>query len=311
MSSVEPKPDPSRAQAGDIAATTRVVVKAESTEEAEGTRLALESLRTFGGAASGCEVWAFGRYAADPAISSMAGVNALPLKLDERTSGYPFAGKVAACAAAEGMASEEGATLVFLSASCLVVAPPSHLTPAPALGAAFRPVHVRNVGSRAASDIDAFWSAIYDRVGEPEPSFTVESLVDSEVLRPYFNTHLFAVDPTAGTLGAWLEHFTALATDAGLQSGPCNDEEHRIFLHQAVLSTLAARRLGPSRIRLLPVEYSYPLHFHEEVPAALRPGSLEDLVCPVYEGRFEHPRTLAGIKASEPVASWLAGQRKP
>ena len=301
----------SSADDGRVAAETRVVVKAESPEEREGTLLAVESLRAFGGTTAGCEVWAFGREAADPAISSTAAVTALPLEIDDRISGYPFAAKVAACAAAEERALEEAATLVFLSASCLVVGPPSLLTPAPPMGAAFRPVHIRNVGSRAASDADAFWSAIYDRVGEPEACFTVESLVGSEVLRPYFNTHLFAVDPAAGVLGAWHEHFTALVSDSDFQAGPCKDEEHKTFLHQAILSALAASVMGPSRIRLLPVEYSYPLHLHDDVPRALRPGSLEELVCPVYEGRFEYPWTLAGIEVSEPLASWLAERRTP
>jgi hypothetical protein len=281
----------------------RLVVTMGSAGEERGARLLVESLRAFGGPMRGCPVWAFGSHGA--AIESIEGVRALPLDVDVRLRGYAFAAKASACAAAESMARAEGASLVFMSSACLIVNPPALLDLEPPLGASFRPVHIANVGSPAGDPADAFWSAVLETVGAADRSFTIRSLVDSEVLRPYFNTHLFSVDPGAGLLEEWVEHFAAMVQDDEFQSGPCRDEEHKIFLHQAVLSALAARALGPDRIRLLPPDYSYPLHFHREVPEALRPKSLDELVCPVYEGRYEHPQTLHGIEVGDRLASWL------
>ncbi len=80
----------------------------------------------------------------------------------------------------------------------------------------------------------------------------------------------------------------------------------RIFLHQAILSALAAKNLGRERIRLLPPAYSYPLHLHPQVPTGRQPGRLNDLVCPVYEDAFEFPVTFNGLQIDQPLRSWLA-----
>jgi hypothetical protein len=72
------------------------------------------------------------------------------------------------------------------------------------------------------------------------------------------------------------------------------------------LSALVAKNLGRERIRLLPPEYSYPLHLHLQVPPARQPRRLNDLVCPVYEETFDYPASLNGLHVDEPLRSWLA-----
>ncbi|OGO21004.1 MAG: hypothetical protein A2Z14_12615 [Chloroflexi bacterium RBG_16_48_8] len=59
------------------------------------------------------------------------------------------------------------------------------------------------------------------------------------------------------------------------------------------------------RIRILPSEYRYPLHLHQEVPSDFRPLSLNSQVCPVYEGFYQHPDTLNGLEDHEPLRTWL------
>lgn len=54
-----------------------------------------------------------------------------------------------------------------------------------------------------------------------------------------------------------------MVTDEAFQAGPCRDELHRIFLHQAILSTLVAKQLDWERVRLLPPEYNYPLNLSD------------------------------------------------
>ena len=72
-----------------------------------------------------------------------------------------------------------------------------------------------------------------------------------------------------------------------------------------ILSALLTKRLDWGRMRILPPEYSYPLHFHHRVPPSLRPQILNSQVCPVYEEAFRYPDTLNGLEASEPLRSWL------
>ncbi len=266
-------------------------------------RLLLESLRAFGGPLSDCPVWVFvaDPKAVDPARRRLGDVELVLLDKEDGFRPYLFADKVRACAQAEEMAGESVGSLVWLSLGCLVVSPPLLFELGSSYDAALRPVHIRNIGSRSSERLDAFWEGVYRAVGAEDTSYQVESLVDSETIRPYFNTHCFSVNPSKGVLRSWWSHFKALASDREFQAGPCRDELHRIFLHQAVLSALFTKFLDWNRIRLLPDGYSYPLHLHEDVPRSRRAGTLNTLVCAAYEER----RDLDALVAREPLKSWL------
>jgi hypothetical protein len=276
-------------------------------------RIVIESLRTFGGRLSGCPVWAF---VLDPArlphaLPGLEGVDRFPLAVEEECPPYPFAEKVYACAQAEAMAGPDVRSLVWLGLDCLVINPPLlfNLGPSPDVAsadAAFRPVHHRNIGSPAHEPPDDFWRGIYRALEMDDMPYTVESFVDAQTLRPYLNTHCFALNPAQGVGQAWWEYFKAMVTDKAFQAGPCRDELHQIFLHQAILSTLVAKRLAWERVRLLPPEYNYPLNLLGEMPPERRAPTLNSLVNAVYEDAF--PWTE--IEILEPLRSWLR-QRLP
>jgi hypothetical protein len=276
-------------------------------------RIVIESLRAFGGRLRDCPVWAF---VLDPdrvshCLPGIEGVHRFPLAVDTGCPPYPFVEKVVACARAEEMAGPEIRSLVWLSLDCLIVNPPLLFDLGPALDraapgaaladAAFRPVHHRNVGSPAHEPPDGFWEGIYRALGVDDMPYTVESFADGQTLRPYFNTHCFALNPAAGLGRAWWQHFKAMMADEVFQSGPCRDELHQIFLHQAILSTLVANRLPWERLRLLPPEYNYPLNLLGEMHPDHRATTLNHLVNAVYEDAFP----WGEIEIREPLRSWL------
>jgi len=273
---------------------------------AEGERLArvvVESLRAFGGPLRNCPVWAFGL---DPdrvphALPGMEGVHRFPLVVKEEWRAYPFADKVCACTRAEEMAGPEIRSLVWLSLDCLVVNPPLLFDLGLSHDAAFRPVHHRNVGSPAGEPLDGFWQGVYRAVGIDDLPYTVESFADLKTLRPYFNTHCFAFNPAKGLGRAWWQYFQAMVADEAFQAGPCRDELHRVFLHQAILSTLVAKLLDWQRVRLLPPEYNYPLNLLAQMPPDRRAPALSGLVNAVYEDAFPWDK----IAVKEPLRSWL------
>jgi hypothetical protein len=284
----------------------------ETEQEARGVRLLLKSLRCFGGPLRHIPAWIFYRPDDPPdnltgTFSGLDPFQLIPLELNAATPGsdYPFASKLRACAQAEALADARLRSLVWFNPGCLVVNPPLLFDLGPAFDAAFRPVHHRNIGSLAQEPLDGYWEAVYRSAGLEEAPFTVESFADLQILRPYFNTHCFAVNPALELFAACWEHFQALVTHTGFQSGPCREPLRRIFLHQAILSALVAKRLERERLCLLPPAYSYPLHLHPQVPPGRRPGRLNDLVCPVYEDNFEFPVTLNGLQVDEPLRSWL------
>jgi hypothetical protein len=275
-------------------------------EEGAGlARLMIESLRAFGGPLSACPVQIFVLAGAQVAAVSagLVDVHLVPLELDGAFR-YPFAAKVYAGARAEAMAGASTRSLVWLGPSCLIVNPPGRFALDAAHDVALRAVHVQNIGSPVGEPPDAFWQAIYRAVGVDQVPFTVESFVDGQRLRPYFNSHCFASNPATGLLGTWWEYFQGMVSDQSFQAGPCRDELHQIFLHQAILSALVTKWLTPRRIDLLPADYSYPLHFQEQIPPPHRAGTLSQLTCPVYEEAAD----LSALPAGEPLRSWLEAQ---
>ena len=287
---------------------TRFVVWVRTAEAHWHARLLIESLRTFGGRLGRCPVWVLvpDDRPIDVAYEGMPDVQCQAVRVDGELEGYALADKVCACARAEELAGSEARSLVWLSPYALVLQPPLLLDLSPGFDAALPPVHIRNVGSLAAEPLDGHWRGVYAAAGLEEAAFTLESFVDAQRLRPYFNTHVFSIDPSRRLLQEWRELFRVLVKDRGFQARYCPDELHRIFLHQAVLSALLARRVPRERLRLLPVHYSYPLHLHSRVPAERRPDSLNALVCAVYEETLRYPETLNGLIVHEPLKSWLA-----
>jgi hypothetical protein len=281
-------------------------------QQERNARLQVNSLRTFGGRMSGCPVQVYypDLAAADQeAWQGLENVHLVPLG-EVHAPRYWFSLKAHVGARAEEWAGPEVQTLVWLAPENLIVQPPLLFDLAasdhtPPYKAAFRTVHHSNVGSPADQPLDAFWAAVYRSVGLDEALYTTRSFIDDRELRPYWNTHCFAVDPALGLLQAWREGFRALVDDADFQSGPCRDVAHQVFLHQAVLCALLTRELTVEQVRALPPEYSYPLHMHDQVPPTLQAKTLNQLVCAVYEDVLP----LEGLVVHEPLRSWLEQRR--
>jgi hypothetical protein len=176
--------------------------------------------------------------------------------------------------------------------------------------AAFRPVHVRNIGQHISEPPDLYWAAVYGRVGRDADRYHVTSLLDGKDLRPYFNSHLFAVDPALRIMQEWEFVFNEMVQDVAFQRACCADIPHQVFLHQAILSALIDARLERAQIHILSEEYSYPLHFHQQLTVEKQAQSLDDLVCPVYEEAFHFPGTLSTIPVSSSLTEWLQQQSR-
>ena len=278
-----------------------------SVESVQPVRQAIASLREFGGPLGSCPVLAFAPAPLPGSdIGRMAAVDVVALEAEPELARYPFGTKVAACAQAEACVPRDTSSLVWLGPGCMVLNPPALFALGPDCDAAFRPVHIANVGSLRSRPLDQYWTRVYAAVGAEDGDGSVESSLDGQRLRPYYNTHCFAVNPALGLMAEWLELFRSLVRDETFQSGPCRDEIHRIFLHQAVLSALVTRSIAPGRVRILPPEYSYPLHFHEKLPDTQRVDVLNDITVAAYEGESD----LAAVRAEEPLRSWLERHRQ-
>lgn len=276
--------------------------------EALQVKLLIESLRRFGGRLGEYPVWIFCTdMKFSEGFSESDTLKLVHLKMDFPLRNYPLAEKVFACALAEEMAALEGfQTLIWLNPDCMIFNQPELFILRDQYDAAFRPVHIRNVGSHAYEPIDGYWQRVYEVVRVNQVPYTIESYVDGQTLRPYFNTHCFAINPSKGILQAWRAIFVTLLMDKEFQDDYCQDEFHQIFLHQVVLSALVMKSIQQKRLLMLPPEYSYPLHLQEKLLITKRVKSLNQLVCMVYE----EDTLLDGIEIQEPIRSWLKDNRK-
>jgi hypothetical protein len=290
---------------------TAFLMLISTVDQRSSARLLIDSIRSFGGPFRHAPVWVF---EADPQGAPCndleeTGVRVLPLTVPDAVRHYWFAGKVYACARAEELAVPTVRSLIWFSYDCLIIQPPLLFDLTSSFDAAVRPVHHRNVGLPAAGSVDDFWKGVYGAVGVQDVEVTVESFVDAQLLRAYFNSHAFAMNPAKRLLRRWFECFESLVRDRDFQAGPCQDVQHQVFLHQAVLSTLIATSLDPQRVRILPPEYSYPYNMHQSVPAERRAQALNDLVLIAYEDRTLDPGVVDDILIHEPLRSWLSARR--
>jgi hypothetical protein len=287
--------------------STVFLTMVRSQREKKCAHLLIDSIRTFGGELRNSPIWIF---EANPQEAScheflIDGAQVFPLKIPHTLGNYWFADKVCACAQAEEMATSPIESFIWMDPTVVCVQPPTLFSLGSDLNAAFRPVHIRNVGIPADAPLDEYWQTIYRKIGLYDKGMMVESFVDAQHLRAYFNTHAFAVSPSWSLFNLWSCCFESLVCDAVFQSRACQDTRHQIFLHQAILSALVATMSEPESIRILPPEYNYPLHLHSQIPVSRRAKKLNALVCMVYEDQMPYPHELIDVQVDEPLETWL------
>jgi len=279
-----------------------------SAQQEHDAEMLVDSMRDFGGAYGKCPIYVVQTNPERLACKGLAarGARLVPLKMSEEYRSYPFADKVFACAQAEKMVAGEIEALVWMNPECLVLQPPVELELASSQVAAVRPVHIKNVGSAANESMNPYWSTVFRACDlDPEKVLTVESFVDGQKIRAYFNSGTMSIRPDKGVLQTWCSDFEELLGDKAFQETIADDRLHRLFLHQAVFSAVLMSKLQPSEIKMLPPEYGYPLHLHDKLPAKRRARAINDLVTIIYEDYFHQNDWDQGIAMGEPLKSWL------
>ncbi len=281
---------------------------ASDESELRGAKLLLESLRQFGGQLSHASFWVF----TPPGFSSAipeAWKNAQFHQIEEvpANPGYFFAAKACAWAQAENSAAKLTHSLIWIDPCCLILNEPQQLVLEGHLKAALRPVHIRNVGQPASQPLDGFWNAIYQQCGAT-PTTPIHSFVDEQAILPYFNSHCFCVEPQTGVLTRALRNLHALANDAGFMAEFCNDQLHRIFLFQCVLSATYLSLFSVNAIRLLPPGYGYPFHLQERIAPERQLRTLADIPVLVYEEEQNLPLVFERMQPTAAQQAWFASR---
>jgi hypothetical protein len=271
-------------------------------------RLLIDSIRSFGGILSEIPIWLF---EANPEkvsckVFESMGIRVTSLDIPRNVKRYLFGDKIFACAFAEKIAEEHLNSLIWIDLDMLILNPPVLYDLGMSFDTAVRPVHIKNVGLPAVSPLDDFWKKVYQTVGVEDITATVDSFVDERHIRAYFNSAAYSINPSKGLFKRWLECFEELISDKEFQAGPCQDELHQIFLHQAILSALIVAMIPADRILILPPEYNYPYNLQRSIPPEKRAKSINKLVSVVFEEKPMDPDKMDEIEINEPLKSWLS-----
>jgi len=269
-------------------------------------RLLVDSIREFGGSFNSVPIYLVTANPADVPGMSLKGkvTRIIPLEMNERHRSFPFSDKVYACAQIEEMTEKEADWLVWLNPEMFVLGEPSLVCGPSDAVAVLRPFHHRSVGSLASEGLDDFWQGVYEAAGvDPGQAWTVESYIDRQPVRAYFNSGFMGYRPSAGIFRAWRKSFEALLSDESRLSKVCPDDQHKFFLHQALLSAITVGRLREHQVSVLPPVYGYPLLLHKLISEDRRPHSLKQLVTLIHDGNLG--QLLADIQVDPKLRSWL------
>jgi hypothetical protein len=141
--------------------------------------------------------------------------------------------------------------------------------------------------------------------------FPMQTIVDEQLVRAYFNAGLLVVRPERGLLRAWQTKFDHLYRLPEFEAFYAQNELYEIFMHQAVLAGSVLSSLRPQEFQQLPFEMNYPLHLHTRVSSARRPSSLDQLITCRYEDYaefFGSPDLDTQIYIDRQIKDWLEAE---
>ncbi len=291
-------------------------VHADSPDDFDAIAILAESLRTFGGAHRSSSLRIYirdDRIPPDnPRILSLLNRFEADLRVipppDPATLFFRYAGKVYAAARAEQDAGSSG-ILVWMDPDTVILKEPSAFELPDTASLGYRPVMHRNIGSPCSESPDAFWKTIYELLSIPDDRlFSMTTVADSEMIRPYINAGLCVVRPERGLLRHWRDAFRTLAGNPFLRETSAHEPLRRIFLHQAGLAGAAMLALPRSEWLELPPTYNYPILFDRAFRSLQTFNALEGVVTARWEQLLfaPDPAWPGRLRGDPALIEWLA-----
>ena len=165
----------------------------------------------------------------------------------------------------------------------------------------------QNIGSLYAEKPDKFWKNLYEKLKiSDELLFSMLTIADKKIIRPYFNAGLLILRPEYNILKKWADYFRILYNDETIIE-ICKEQKYNIFLHQAALVGAVLNQLKQDELELLPFSYNYPLFFENFYNSEIRFDSIKDVISIKYEFDFKQLPTGwdKKLKGSKEIINWI------
>lgn len=277
------------------------------------TFILVESIRKFAGIFSDSPIWLMTTKAEEEipiqfrVQLKMHDVKIIQFELDSEILKFPFTGTIFAAATAESLAKGKTKFLVWLGQNSLIINEPREFLLKAGKNLGCRPVHHTLIGSLFYQPIDEFWDLIFKKCEVPEERiFPLQTHVDGNVLRPYFNSGFLIVRPDKGFLEIWWRKYKELYNDPDFKKFYAKNSLYVTFIHQAILSAVILSNLEKEELEILPFSYCYPINLYEESLLEFKPRSTSELVTArYYLEKLLTPEGFDKIPFHEPLRSWL------
>jgi hypothetical protein len=257
--------------------------------EKDALRLA-RSIRTFAGQYCFNPIWMFStrlekELSPDTREEMVTlGTRLVSFDLNPDQKPFPFLSYVTAAGLAEGLAQGQARFLAMLATDTLVLQEPALFLLAAGKSFGGCPVHLKLLGSGYNEAVNDFWGLIYKLCNvDAGRIFPMQTIVDDQPVRAYFNAGMLVVRPERGLLRGWQAKFERLYPMAEFAPFYRQTELYEIFMHQAVLAGCLLASLRQDEFQQFPLEANYPLHLHSRIPKERQPTGLGQLITCRYE----------------------------
>lgn len=225
-----------------------------------------------------------------------------PFTVPEGHRKFPFADKLVGAATAESMVD---GTLFWMDTDSVVFGDLSPLELRDGHVFAYRPVDKKLIGCGTEEPLTAFWQQIYGAF-ELEDSFEpMETGVEREAIRPYFNAGCFLLKTERKILQFWRDVFYAFIEREELKLFFEEQALYKIFVHQAVFTGAVLASTTPEERILLPDAVNYPIHFHGLHPLRESVKTSMNLISGRYDTYFNQDEESRDFPFDDETASWM------
>lgn len=276
--------------------------------------LLVSSLRKFGGANSDLPVWVF--YPAGLPLNPSTltklenlGSTCFPFEINETLLKFPFAGKTIAAAEAEGLAEQRNALLAWHDRTGMIQQAPDAFRLPDGVALGFRPTDIANIGAPFDAPLPPFWKEIctcFDITPEDLPPIT--TCIDRKTCYLYINAGLLVVDPRRKILRSWAKGLRETYNLPQFTGFYHENSAYAVFMHQAVLTAVAAKETVPEERRILPDGYLFSIDNFFDYPPEFRPGSLDEIITGRFHEFFSFKDWENKIIASDALIAWFYEQ---